>query len=116
MMRKHMGYSDLQCWKRIGEQIRECREARDMTQTRLSELVNVSDDTISRLERGTGCEVSFLLMCKIGKELRVPLEQLCPDNWRLKRSKKIDPMKAKENAEMIYSTIKKMEGLVTREE
>lgn len=48
--------------KKVGKLIYELRKEKNMTQKQVAELMNISDKTISKWERGLGCpDVSLLL-------------------------------------------------------
>lgn len=48
--------------KKVGQLIYELRKEKNMTQKQVAELMNISDKTISKWERGLGCpDVSLLL-------------------------------------------------------
>lgn len=48
--------------KKVGKLIYELRKEKNMTQNQVAELMNISDKTISKWERGLGCpDVSLLL-------------------------------------------------------
>ncbi len=48
--------------KKVGKLIYELRREKNMTQKQVAELMNISDKTISKWERGLGCpDVSLLL-------------------------------------------------------
>lgn len=59
----------------IGARIRTGRRASQLTQTQLSELINVSIGTISRLERGI-YEPSISTLCLLSEALGVTLDFL----------------------------------------
>ena len=113
-MRKHVEETEQEYWKRIGKTIKGYREENHIPQTKLSERVGVSNDTISRIELGKKHDASFLLICRIGKELGIPLEQMCPSIWRLDATTTIDPLKAREIAENVYQMVKDLEIFVVR--
>ena len=47
--------------KKIGKLILELRKDKNMTQKQLADLMNISDKTISKWERGLGCpDISLL--------------------------------------------------------
>lgn len=58
--------------KRIGSRITEVRISKGFTQSQLAERVNVSNETISRLERGVSVP-SLKTLEKIAECLKVPL-------------------------------------------
>lgn len=62
----------------IGENIKRIRKARDISQVRLAEMVNVSQSMVCQLERGTkvpslplGNEIAKVLNCSIEELMRV---------------------------------------------
>lgn len=61
--------------KHIGEQIAKIRKEREITQSRLAELIDVSTETISRLERGVSIP-SLKTLEKISKALHSSLKDL----------------------------------------
>lgn len=69
--------------KLIGEQIARLRKERELTQSQLAELVDVSTETISRLERGVSIP-SLKTLEKISKSLHANLKDL----FDLERPKK----------------------------
>lgn len=61
--------------KRIGNLIYELRKEKNMTQKQVAELMNISDKTISKWERGLGCpDISLLL--ELSQILGVSIEQI----------------------------------------
>ncbi len=58
--------------KRIGARITEVRISRGLTQSQLAERVNVSNETISRLERGVSMP-SLKTLEKMARCLKIPL-------------------------------------------
>ena len=61
--------------KKIGSLIYELRKDKDMTQKQIAELMNISDKTISKWERGLGCpDISLLL--ELSQILGVSIEQI----------------------------------------
>ncbi len=115
-MRKQVETKDIQEWSLIGQQIRESRKKRRLTQSRLAEMVGVSDDTIGRLERGKANDVPFLLICRIGRALEISLECLCPEVMLKNELRTADPEKASHNVERLYEIVKEMELLITKGE
>lgn len=61
--------------KLIGEQIAKIRKERELTQSQLAELIDVSTETISRLERGVSIP-SLKTIEKISKVLHSSLKDL----------------------------------------
>ena len=80
--------------KKTGQLIAELRKEQNLTQAALSELLHVSDRTISKWERGAGCP-DILLLKKVSAIFHVPMEQLLDgdlnrknqDNGNMKRMK-----------------------------
>lgn len=61
--------------KLLGSQIARIRKERDITQARLAEMIDVTIETISRLERGVSIP-SLKTLEIIGNALNVPLKEL----------------------------------------
>jgi DNA-binding XRE family transcriptional regulator len=62
---------------RIGKHLRHTRRMKDVTQEELAELLDVSVDWISRLERGVKLpNLKFLF--RMAKALRLPMKDLLP--------------------------------------
>lgn len=61
--------------KLIGEQIARLRKERELTQSQLAELIDVSTETISRLERGVSIP-SIRTLEKISKALHISMKGL----------------------------------------
>ncbi len=59
----------------VGVQIAKRRKEREFTQEQLAELVSVSTETISRLERGVSVP-SLKTLEKISQALNIPLKEL----------------------------------------
>jgi transcriptional regulator with XRE-family HTH domain/desulfoferrodoxin (superoxide reductase-like protein) len=61
--------------EKIGKLIYNLRKEKDMTQKQLADLMNISDKTISKWERGLGCpDVS--LLPELSQILRVNIEEI----------------------------------------
>lgn len=65
----------------VGENVRRLREQRDMTQTELARLANVSGPMITQIERGTKSP-SLQLGKEIATVLRCSLEDLLASTGR----------------------------------
>jgi len=67
---------------KIGKLIYNLRKEKDMTQKQLADLMNISDKTISKWERGLGCpDVS--LLPELSQILRVNIEEILSGNIEL---------------------------------
>ena len=62
-------------YKKIGQRIKEIRCQNHMTQAELAERAHISDNYISRVERGVK-KVSLGVLIKIAKVLDTPLDAL----------------------------------------
>lgn len=60
----------------MGYKIKECREARDMTQEQLSAASGVSRTIISGLENGTTRHTTTKTLLKIARALGVTVDQI----------------------------------------
>jgi transcriptional regulator with XRE-family HTH domain len=60
---------------KFGRRLRQLRRERDMTQEELAEMVGISTDFLSNVERGINAP-SFENLEKIAKALRVPVSDL----------------------------------------
>ena len=61
--------------KKVGSLIYELRKGKDMTQKQIAELMNISDKTISKWERGLGCP-DISLLPELSQILGVSIEQI----------------------------------------
>lgn len=61
--------------KRFGERLRQIRLKRRMSQERFAEMLDISVDFLSLIERGRNAP-SFETLDKMAKRLRVPVAQL----------------------------------------
>jgi transcriptional regulator with XRE-family HTH domain len=61
--------------KKFGMRLREIRAQRDMTQERFAEMLDISVDFLSLVERGVSAP-SFETREKIAKKLKVPVAPL----------------------------------------
>lgn len=61
--------------KRFGEHLREIRLKRRMSQERFAEMLDISVDFLSLIERGRNAP-SFETLDKMAKRLKVPVTQL----------------------------------------
>ena len=61
--------------KRFGERLRQIRLKRRMRQERFAEMLDISVDFLSLIERGRNAP-SFETLDKMAKRLRVPVAQL----------------------------------------
>lgn len=59
-------------YKIIGQRIKDCRAERNITQNKLSELLDVSNVYVSRIERGVS-KVSLEMLYRISTILDVPI-------------------------------------------
>lgn len=60
----------------FGRRVKEERKRRNMTQEQLAEYVNVSDDTIKRIEKGQSVKLDVAF--NIALILRIPIQLLLP--------------------------------------
>ena len=61
--------------KKVGSLIYELRKDKNMTQKQIADLMNISDKTISKWERGLGCP-DISLLPKLSQILGVSIEQI----------------------------------------
>jgi transcriptional regulator with XRE-family HTH domain len=61
--------------KKFGQRLREIRLSRRMSQERFAELLNISVDFLSLIERGRNAP-SFETLERMARRLRVPVEDL----------------------------------------
>ena len=61
--------------KKVGSLIYELRKNKNMTQKQIADLMNISDKTISKWERGLGCP-DISLLPKLSQILGVSIEQI----------------------------------------
>lgn len=61
--------------KKIGRLILEQRKAKNMTQKQIADLMNISDKTISKWERGLGCP-DISLLPELSQILGISIEQI----------------------------------------
>ena len=61
--------------KKIGSLIYELRKDKNMTQKQIAELMNISDKTISKWERGLGCP-DISLLPELSQILGVSIDQI----------------------------------------
>ena len=66
--------------KKIGSLIYELRKDKNMTQKQIADLMNISDKTISKWERGLGCP-DISLLPELSQILGVSIDQN-PDAWK----------------------------------
>lgn len=61
--------------KKIGSLIYELRKDKNMTQKQIADLMNISDKTISKWERGLGCP-DISLLPELSQILGVSIDQI----------------------------------------
>lgn len=62
--------------KTFGNRVKEERNKKRITQAQLAEYINVSDDTIKRLERGNGVKLDVAY--HVATVLEIPIQSLLP--------------------------------------
>lgn len=60
----------------ISKKIRELRKALKLTQSQFAELAHLSEDSIGKIERGTGGVPTVETLMKISDALKMPIEDL----------------------------------------
>jgi len=63
--------------KRVCERIREIRKSMKLTQSQFAELVNLSEDSVGKIERGNTVPTIDTLY-KIATGIKIPVEKLLP--------------------------------------
>ena len=64
-------------FRQIGAKIAYYRSLRNLTQTQLANLVNISESTLSRLERGKyNSNISVSILLDISKALKIEVAEL----------------------------------------
>lgn len=77
--------SELKPREIVGANVKRLRSRARLTQAHLAEAADVSDETISRIERGA-YEPSLMTACAIAKALRVTVEDLAKPGARSTRA------------------------------
>lgn len=73
----------------IGNQIKKYRKAKNLSQQKLAELINVSPSYISEIERGGKTQNSSISMkniCKIAEVLEISLDEIAHTNISCNRN------------------------------
>ena len=70
-------------YKALGLKIRECRKMRNLSQEKLSELVSISPNYLSRVETCNGGVVSLATLVKICNALSVSMDYVLSDSLTL---------------------------------
>lgn len=77
--------------KDIAVKIRELRKSLKLTQSQFSELVNLSEDSIGKIERGIGVPTLDTLN-KIASGLKIPIEDLLSTSRKKPSQKPSGPL------------------------
>lgn len=64
-------------------QIKQLREEKNMTQAKLAEIINIRQESLSRIELGR-INPSIATLEKISDVLEVPISRLFKKNWAVK--------------------------------
>ena len=80
-------------YQQLGKRVREIRKRRGLTQAQLAEIVGLSDNFISMIERGTG-HPTLEVVGRIANVLEVDLPELFEKRAALSRREAVNQLQA----------------------